>query len=329
VNWADFPSVVKSKNSYVAHWLQKNGSGTYAYGVQYATKQSSGDWETRGLLHSDTSQTEHGFVSLQPDNTGTHAVWLDGRNMQQSEGHSGHSHDSDADQFDINNISGMALRYGLISNDSSIADRQELDSLTCDCCQTSAVMTKEGLVVAYRDRVVQSANSEIRDIKILRKTNSGWEASQNTPVDNWYIQACPVNGPVLSARGNQVAMAWFTAANNQAKVKVVFSSDNGKSFADSIEVDSQNNLGRVGLAWLDNENAVVSWIGMRTGNAQLLSRVVNINGQMQEIENIASIDMARGSGVPQLVTLSNSEILFAYTQTGKTPAILTRAYKIQ
>ena len=33
--------------------------------------------------------------------------------------------------------------------------------------------------------------------------------------DGWRVAACPVNGPTLSARGRDVAIAWFTAKDDQ------------------------------------------------------------------------------------------------------------------
>jgi hypothetical protein len=42
--------------------------------------------------------------------------------------------------------------------------------------------------------------------------------------DNWKIDACPVNGPAIAATGRRVAVAWFTAANDTARVKLAFSS---------------------------------------------------------------------------------------------------------
>lgn len=331
VNWADFPSVVKHADRFVAHWLQKNGSGTYAYGVQYATKEGAGEWRSQGLLHDDDSPTEHGFVTLNPDKQGTHAVWLDGRNMQADSGHDSHVSPASDEAFDINSVTGMTLRYGLIAADGTLSERQELDALTCDCCQTTSGLTQNGLVVAYRDRVAQNAKSEIRDIKILRQTDSGWVAAENSPEDNWDIQACPVNGPMLAAQNNDLALAWFTAADQKAKVQVVFSDNNGESFAPAIAVDVENNLGRVGTDWVDANTIVVVWIGMRDAQAHLLSRLIHKNAEMQgemgdkmeDTQSIALMDMSRGSGVPQVATLSGGEILYAWTQTGDTPSIHT------
>jgi hypothetical protein len=48
VNWADFPSLeVLSEGHLVAHWLQRSGSGSYAYGVRIAQSRDGGrTWST-------------------------------------------------------------------------------------------------------------------------------------------------------------------------------------------------------------------------------------------------------------------------------------------
>lgn len=69
VNWADFPSVVEMRDgTLLAHWLQKSGSGTYAYDVRFSRSGDGGKtWSKPAILHDDGTQTEHGFASLVPD----------------------------------------------------------------------------------------------------------------------------------------------------------------------------------------------------------------------------------------------------------------------
>ena len=68
VNWADFPSLAVSRNgSMAAHWLERNGAGSYAYGVRIAFSRDAGrTWSRPAWLHTDRSSTEHGFCSLVP-----------------------------------------------------------------------------------------------------------------------------------------------------------------------------------------------------------------------------------------------------------------------
>ena len=69
VNWADFPSLeVLPGNRLAAHWLQRTGRSTYAYGVRLALSADGGNtWSAPLTPHRDSTQTEHGFVALWPE----------------------------------------------------------------------------------------------------------------------------------------------------------------------------------------------------------------------------------------------------------------------
>ena len=325
VNWADFPSVVREGNKYYAHWLEKNGHGTYAYGVRYSIKTIGQEWSSSQWLHTDNSATEHGFVSLEASTDGVHAVWLDGRNMQ-SGGHAAHSEHTRTQVHD--EVQGMTLRYAFVNNQAQVIKRTLLDDLSCDCCQTAMVETPAGVVIAYRDRVIQNQASEIRDIKILHNYADEWKEASNAPVDNWNIQACPVNGPVLSAWNNNLALAWFTAADDTPKVQLAISNDGGRNFQNAIIVDDSNNLGRVAVDWLNSETIFITWIGMEGSNTALLYRIVSTNGSVSAIQTAAKIDMARSSGVPQVVQIENNKVLLTWTKTGEQPSIQSKVIVI-
>ena len=89
VNWADFPSVVPlDGGALVAHWLVKNGEGTFAYSVHTSRSVDGGrTWQRPVVPHRDTTQTEHGFVSLVGwDGDRVATVWLDGRQIARHTG---------------------------------------------------------------------------------------------------------------------------------------------------------------------------------------------------------------------------------------------------
>jgi sorbitol-specific phosphotransferase system component IIA len=73
----------------------------------------------------------------------------------------------------------------------------------CECCQTLAAVTSEGVIIAYRDR----SPSEVRDIYYVRRQNGAWSALQAIHEDGWEITACSVNGPSVAADGSRVALA--------------------------------------------------------------------------------------------------------------------------
>ena len=69
VNWADFPSVIKTNgDELIAQWMVRLSGPGFAYDVYIATSTDRGlTWSHPERLHSDNSATEHGFVSLYSD----------------------------------------------------------------------------------------------------------------------------------------------------------------------------------------------------------------------------------------------------------------------
>jgi hypothetical protein len=155
------------------------------------------------------------------------AIWLDGRNAMtiDSAGRPVHLEEGASD---------MTLRTAVIRADGTISSEALIDPRVCDCCQTSAVATSGGAVVAYRDR----SAAETRDISVSVFANGAWSEPANVHADGWKINGCPVNGPALASMSQRfgsivlrtVAAAWFSAARDTARVLFASSNDGGRSF---------------------------------------------------------------------------------------------------
>jgi hypothetical protein len=294
VNWADFPSLeVLDGGRLAAHWLQRNGRGTYAYGVRIAQSADGGKtWSAPVVPHRDSAQTEHGFVAMWGERGTLGAAWLDGRKFNK-EGH----HPANE----------MMLVSTTLRPDGTRGPEVRLDERTCDCCQNAAAVTSSGPIIAYRNR----SADEIRDIYLTRRVGGRWIAGVPVHNDNWKIAACPVNGPAISARGDRVALAWFTAAGDSARVKLAFSDDAGASFSAPIRVDGGNPAGRVDVALLPDAGAVVTWVERIGGDtAAVRVRRITRDGKAGAPSTIASSSAARASGFPRLA-VTGSNIMFA------------------
>lgn len=276
VNWADFPSVVElSDGALLAHWLQKSGAGKYAYDVRIARSRDGGkSWSASQVLHDDGTPTEHGFVSLvaDPARPVAHAVWLDGRRMAGG--------------------GDMTLRYTSIASDGTIASPAELDQRTCECCTTALTATAGGLVAAYRDRSAE----EIRDISVVRRNALGWSIPVPLHRDGWKIAGCPVNGPQLDARGNEVVAAWFA----KDRVNVAFSGDAGATFGKPVRIDAGKPTGRVDVLLQPDGAALVTWIDGAGDQTAIVGRRVPRQGEPGPIFTIARSSTARASGFPRM-----------------------------
>ena len=300
VNWADFPSLeVLGGGRLAAHWLQRSGTGTYAYGVRIAQSADGGlTWGAPVMPHRDSSLTEHGFVAMWRDGEQLGAAWLDGRKFSK-EGHGAGNE--------------MMLVTTTLAADGTRGREVRLDERTCDCCANAVAVTSTGPIVAYRNR----SADEIRDIHVTRRVGGTWTAGVPVHEDNWKIAACPVNGPALAARGRRVALAWFTAAGDSARVKVAFSDDAGAKFGAPVTVDGGKPAGRVDVALLADGGALVTWVERIGGDtAAVRVRKVARDGRAGTPTTIASSSAARASGFPKMA-ITGSNVMFAWTVPGR------------
>jgi hypothetical protein len=310
VNWADFPAIIGIGGQAMAsHWLAKVPGNTYSYNVELASLQKS----VTLVPHNDGTATEHGFVSMVPTSDSTfYAVWLDGRNTAGGQGHDSHG----------SLASAMTIRGAELDLELNILNEAEIDNSTCDCCNTALAKTNSGLIVAYRDRT----EDEIRDIYISRQVNGEWTSPTAVFDDDWNIAACPVNGPSLSSDGTNVAIAWFSGANDIPRVKVAFSGNEGAGFSTPFSLAKNlhgSPLGRVDIELINAETAWVSWLhrGEESGFISLVK--VNASGEILDEYQLTDVDVSRSSGFPQITKLGD-DLLLAWTDvSGAEPRVRT------
>ena len=279
VNWADLPSVMPlSGDHWIAHWLRYSAEKTYSYDVVVSQSFDGGTtWGEAISPHTDSTPTEHGFVSISPNAEGAALLWLDGRNTPEGS---------------------MTLRSAVITPDGRRVNEQEVDNSVCDCCQTDVATAANGPIAVYRDR----SPDEIRDIYVTRYLDGRWEPGKRLYADDWKIAGCPVNGPSIGAHGNHVVVAWFSAANDKPVVRAVTSSDGGVTFGPPTEIASGRISGYVGLALLDENEAAISWVGRNDdGSNAILLRQVSSNGRAGPVVTLGQASQLRV--FPQLAYL--------------------------
>lgn len=314
INWADFPMISENNGNLISHVLKKSSKETFSYDIHMnLLPKGQSEWATNIPLHTDGTKTEHGFVTALPfEENSFFITWLDGRNSKSD----GHAHDGG------NGTEGaMNIRAAEISPDGTVSNNVLLDSRTCSCCQTTAAMTSNGPVVLYRDR----SEEEIRDISITRMVNGKWTEPKAIYNDGWKINGCPVNGPKAAAIGNNLVVAWFTAAKNEPRVKVAFSADDGGNFDDPILVGGQMSMGRVDVLMIDGDNAIVSWMESTEGESQLKVVKINRSGKKSDPVVIGTLDASRKTGFPQM-ELVDDRVYFAWTDIADGTPTIAMAY---
>jgi hypothetical protein len=307
-NWADFPSIFAARNGrLVVHWLER-GEARGSYGIRVSTSTDAGrTWTKPVIPHDDSSTGEYGFVSFFDTPGGeVGMVWLDGR-MAGGHAPAGQS-------------ASMALRSTLFRNGAP-GGQTVIDSRVCDCCQTSAARTSDGVLVAYRDR----SDNEIRDTSVVRFSGGKWTDPVTVHGDGWVINGCPVNGPVVTASGNAAAVAWFTGVDNTPKTMVAFSADAGKTFGSPIRIDTGVTLGRLAMVMPSADRVLVSSLERASAGAHLVLREVRRNGQTSASVEIAPATPDRSGGFARLVR-SGSRLVVAWTDVRPgAPAVVRTA----
>ncbi len=293
VNWADFPSVVRlSENHWAAHWLREQPAGGYAYDVLVTRSFDGGErWSEAVMPHRDGTPAEHGFVSLSADGEDLNVIWLDGRRTAQAPG-----------------SGGTQLRSTTLGKDLRLGPEHVVDELVCDCCQTDAVATRDGIVVAYRDRTA----AEVRDINVVRLTDATWSEPLTVHQDDWLIAGCPVNGPAIATNGDELVVAWYTQINERPTVRLARSLDFGRSFLPPVDIDGAAPLGRVGVVLLTDGTAVVSWLRSSQGSTTMSLRKVDPDGTLGAVRDLAEVSATRATGFPQLVG-AGASLIIAWT----------------
>lgn len=299
VSYADVPSIIRLSNgTLVAQWLQNTDELIEAYNLLLSYSKDNGrTWAPSFMPHHDGTKTQHGFASLvEMPGSGLGLVWLDGR----------------AAELDTADPEGgaMSLRFAAFDANWTQTVDTPVDLRVCECCPTTAVVTSDGVVTAFRDR----SEKEIRDISVSRLENGKWTTSTPVHNDNWEIAACPVNGPRLSARGRQVAAAWFTVKNDQGQAYAAFSNDAGRSWGTPIRLDDAGSLGRVDVQLLEDGSAAATWVEFADQRAQFRMRRVEPSGAKSAPVTIGSVEGSRTSGYPRVAQRGN-DLVFAWTES--------------
>jgi hypothetical protein len=299
LSYADVPSVQRMANgTLITQWLENTDPTIEAYDLRMSYSKDDGKtWAPSFLPHNDGTRSQHGFASMfdLPGN-GLGVIWLDGRNS--------------AFDFDKPDTGTMELRYAAFDSGMKQTADLEIDHRVCECCQTSAAMTGDGVLTAFRDLTPEG----VRDIGVSRLEGSKWAPTTIVAADKWQIDFCPVNGPTLSARGRDVAIAWFTVKEDLGQAYAAFSSDAGRTWTPPQRLDDGGSLGRVDIELLDDGTAVASWVEYAEGKTDLRLRRLDRSGARSPAQPIVAVSGGRASGFPRMARQGN-ELIFAWSES--------------
>jgi hypothetical protein len=297
VNFADHPVLAAHpEGDWIVAWMQRGtGTGKYDYGIRVSRSTDAGaHWSAPAAPHDPVERGEHGFVSLLPLAGGAVGVsFLDGSR---------------------NGTPGGATQvaWARLDRGGRITHARPLDTRACDCCQTATAMTSQGPIVVYRDR----SDDEVRDIWVTREVGGTWSSPVPLVNEGWKINACPVNGPAIVARGARVAVIWFGAPRDSARVQLAFSADAGATFGSPVRIDAGRPGGHVDVALAEDGGAWASWLERGSGELmEVRVRRVRPDGSMLPPRTIGSALGLRPAGWPVMMAAGDG-LLVAWTVPG-------------
>jgi BNR repeat-like domain len=264
----------------LAHWVEKGKDSSDAENILVSSSRDGIHWSAPLMAHKDRSPVQHGLASMVASGPSEGSIlWL-----QALKGEDGP----------------VSLMRTVVGADGKEIKEEHLDDDVCSCCPTSVVKTGKGVLVAYRDHT----SKDIRDIAVLRFENGKWSESKIVYPDKWEINACPVNAASAAAKDNRVAIAWYTEADDKARVQLVFSSDAGATFTKPVKVSTGDTLGYASTVLTSDGGAIVSWIEEGNNTFRALARAISPAGVPGPVATIAE-GSRQGLGYPKLFHSGN------------------------
>ena len=132
---------------------------------------------------------------------------------------------------------------------------------------------------------------------------------------------------MLASNENNVAIAWYTGANNEPMVNIAFSNDEGASFETPIRLDLSKPIGRVDLTWISPSEVMASWIESAEKTTNILATIISKSGNVHTSQIVSEIQPGRVSGYPQMEKVNN-HVMFAWTELEKESRIKTKWFSI-
>jgi hypothetical protein len=286
---AESPEVmVLSDKLWMAHWVEMPMEGSEAEFVYVSWSADGVKWSAPVMVNKDKKPVEHGLASMVASGNGEASVfWL-----ETPEGEDG---------------PGFLLR-SVVNAAGQVTKEERLQSDVCNCCPTAVTRTAKGLLLAYRDRT----KADIRDISVMRFENGRWSQAKNVHADNWHINACPTNAAAVSARGDRVALSWYTGATDPPSVQLVFSNDGGATFNKQVHVSTGHAYGYTSIALAEDGTAFVSWLQQAEGGAaRVMARAVSSAGAAGPALQVAE-GGRMGLGYPR-IAVSGTETWIAWS----------------
>jgi hypothetical protein len=282
---AEMPEVIALPGGrWFAHWVESPGGDSDAEYVYVSSSTDGAHWTAPLQAHHDHSPVQHGLASMiaNPDG-GASIFWLEALKGEDNP---------------------VSLKRTIVDASGKEVREETIDGDVCGCCPTAVTKTSKGLLLAFRAH----SKDNIRDIAVTRLENGKWSTPKIVNADGWEIEACPTNAAAVQAKGDHVAVAWFTGAQDHPRDQIAFSNDSGSSFTKPVILSTGHSFGYTSMALDDDGGAIVSWLEQSPEGAKVLVRRVTAAGVAGPI-----VEVAKGGkmslGYPKLFHNGNDTLV--------------------
>jgi BNR repeat-like domain len=261
---AEMPEVLALPNGHwMAHWVEAPAGGDDAEYVYVSSSTDGKTWTTPLEAHHNHSPVQHGLASMiaNPDG-GASIFWLEALKGEDNP---------------------VSLKRTIVDASGKEVREEVIDSDVCGCCPTAVAKTSKGLLVAFRDHTKE----DVRDIAVTRLENGHWTPGKIVSADGWILNACPTNAAAVAAKGDHVAVSWFTGAQDKPRVEMAFSNDSGSSFTKATVLSAGHAFGYTALAMEEDGGAIVSWLERSPEGAKVMVRRVSAAGLADPVVEVA------------------------------------------
>jgi hypothetical protein len=289
---AELPEVITMPGGvYLAHWIETPKPDSEAEFIYVSSSRDGMKWTAPAMAHHDKSDVQHGLASMVASGDKEASIlWLQALNGPDKP---------------------TSLMRSVISPDGAQIKEETLDADVCECCPTAAVRTARGVLVAYRDHT----KDDIRDIAVTRLESGRWTSPKIVYPDKWQIDACPVNAATAAAKGDKVAIAWYTASGDKARVELATSSDSGATFGKAAVISTGQAWGYASVALDDAGGVFASWVEHNGETAKIMARRVSATGAAGPALQVAT-GSRKDLGYPRILRVGN-ETWIAWNTNGK------------
>lgn len=215
-------------------------------------------------------------------------------------------------------LNGATLRFARSGDGGrTFGAAQAIGDGACECCQPAVAVADKSVRIAYRSLAAGGDNGFIRDLALIRSVDSGATFEPVTPVSDahWYLEACPIAGPSLAVRGDDVFVAWMDGRAeppgtlSRGDVWLAASANGGASFGENVRVNTDatahHTLPTVGVG--PGGRIHVAWQADRAGIRVLYHTTSDDDGRTFEPPRMIASSADGTRGRPNMPTVTVSQ----------------------